>query len=103
MCSSDLQIISLSTVVENTVSGSWKIYPVPVNSQLNILYNSGGEDQGTIFVFDALGRMLSSRNVDIRSGLNNFMVDMGSVKNGIYLIKMATRNSVITEKVMVQK
>ncbi|MFM2146131.1 MAG: hypothetical protein RL732_967, partial [Bacteroidota bacterium] len=97
------QIISLSTVVENNVSGTWKIYPIPVNSQLNILYNSGGEDQGTILVFDGLGRMLSSRSVEIRSGLNNFMVDMGSMKNGVYLIKMATRNSVITEKVMVQK
>jgi hypothetical protein len=86
----------------STLNGYWRLYPIPVNNELNIYYNSAENARAELQIIDAVGRIIKGKNVDVKTGSNTFQLDMQPLKNGIYMIKLVLPNSVHTGKVIVE-
>ena len=61
------------------------IYPVPVTNG-NIKIKSEINPIGTIKIFDVLGKLLHSQNIE----LNKAEIDISYLAKGVYLLKTAT-------------
>jgi hypothetical protein len=79
------------------------IYPNPTNSILNINYNSVIEEKIKIVIYDALGRIAFHKNYDSGIGINNLIVNLQKLSNGIYTLEFSTKDNNIREKVIINK
>ena len=66
-----------------------KLYPNPVTSILNIVIADSMELPENILIYNALGQIVKSLKVNNSSDLS---VDVNSLSNGVYLIKIAGQN-----------
>ena len=66
------------------------VYPNPVNTELNILT----EDVGRVEIYDLLGKMVLSDDCP------DSRIDVSSLMQGMYVVKIFTRNGCYTEKFM---
>ncbi|HRE52382.1 MAG TPA: T9SS type A sorting domain-containing protein [Flavitalea sp.] len=67
------------------------IYPNPVtNEMMNVSFQSGISAAVVLSVTDLSGRMLSHRSVAIRPGENVTQINTGSLKPGLYLLRLTT-------------
>jgi len=74
--------------IENVAYSLIKIFPNPVK---NSLYISGDSSNYNIKIYSLLGQLvISASNVD--------EVDVSSLTNGVYLIKISNENSTITKR-----
>ena len=70
---------------------------------MNIYYNSAENEKAELQIIDAVGRMISGKTVDIRTGSNTFQMDTRNLSKGIYLIKLILPKEVLTGKVIIEK
>ena len=94
---------SLGINSTSTQNGFWRLYPIPANSEVNIYYNSSENEKAELQIIDAVGRMISGKTVDIRTGSNTFQMDTHNLSKGIYLIKLILPKEVLTGKVIIEK
>lgn len=69
--------------------GNIAIYPNPVNSILNIDVTNAMELPENIVIYNALGQTVKNHKVN---GLSDFSVDVSSLANGVYLLKLTGQN-----------
>jgi|GEM_PF-584664 len=93
---------SFGTTSTSTINGYWRLYPIPVNNELNIYYNSPENERAELQIIDVMGRIVNSKKVDVKTGSNNFQIDMHNLKNGVYMIKLVLTDHVYTSKVIVE-
>ena len=85
--------INIHSSIDNKVIA----FPSPVNDILNI--SSPGISFEEIFVIDSKGAIVAQQlNPDLSE---NIKIDFGSFKNGNYLIKLKTKNTIATKKITV--
>ena len=60
-------------------------YPNPSNSLINIPYQLIGQ-QGTIFIYNSSGQLITQKNVD--KSFNNLLLDVSSYSKGFYYYKV---------------
>jgi hypothetical protein len=70
--------------------GHIAVYPNPVNTELNIL----AEDVSRVEIYDLLGKMVLSDDCP------DSRIDVSSLMQGMYVVKVFTRNGCFTEKFM---
>jgi hypothetical protein len=83
-------------------TAKWKIYPNPARNMVNISYTSSEASSGQLQITDMSGRLLQNRPVDIKSGYNNFSLDLKQFVRGIYMVKLTTRQETITNKLLIE-
>jgi hypothetical protein len=83
-------------------TAKWKVYPNPARNMANISYTSNEASSGQLQITDISGRLLQSRPVDIRSGYNNFSLDLKQYVKGIYIVKLSTRYETFTSKLLIE-
>jgi len=76
---------------ENSVS----IFPNPASNQLNI--NAGNTTLDTIEVFDLKGSLLVAQHLDT----TQVTIDISTLSHGLYLVRIAAKNSVVITKKLV--
>jgi hypothetical protein len=85
--------INIHSSIDNKVIA----FPSPVNDILNI--SSPGISFEEIFVLDSKGAIVAHQlNPDLSE---NTKIDFGRFKNGNYLIKLKTKNTIATKKITV--
>ena len=84
-----------------TSTADLRMFPNPARSTTNIYINSFKEaDNGEVVIYNATGTPVY-KNI-LQTGNNN--VDLGNFSNGIYIVKIFTRDRfVYTNKLVVQK
>ncbi|WP_170971109.1 T9SS type A sorting domain-containing protein [Ilyomonas limi] len=84
-----------------TSSANMRLFPNPASGATNIYINSiKGEDNGQVVIYNTNGTPVY-KNI-IKTGNNS--VDLGNFSDGMYIIKVFTRDRfVYTYKLMVQK
>lgn len=92
-CSVNSSCVTYTTLgLENNILNSFKIYPNPTTSILNIEYTS---DLTNVSVFNMLGQQVLTKKVTATST----QLDMSALTNGTYLVKVEAGNVSKTIKV----
>jgi hypothetical protein len=79
-----------------------RVYPNPAKEKVNIMINSGGEDQAYISIYDLRGREMTDQVYQLREGKNQFMFETASWPKGVYMVIVKTAGEMITEKLMLE-
>ena len=80
------------------------IFPNPVKSNSWISYQSTKTERGTIVVFDQLGKMITSKTVNLVNGENVIPLPAAtSFVNGTYLMQLRTGSQVFPMRMLVQR
>lgn len=85
--------------LESQVVSDWSVFPNPAQNLVNISFDSEINEMRTIELYDASGRVISSRSV---SG-NELLVSIvtSDLKNGLYLLRCQSGNSIVHENIQV--
>ena len=66
--------------------------PNPVNSELNILTNSGIEDDVNLEVYDRSGKeVLIINDIKISKGEQNIKVNVSELPSGTYIVRLKSK------------
>lgn len=78
------------------------VYPNPSNDKVKFDFNAKANTSGKIIIYDAIGKVVSSNSVDIRSGKNTINLDRNSFGSaGQYLVKVEFGSKVINARVSI--
>ncbi|MGB6038005.1 MAG: T9SS type A sorting domain-containing protein [Cryomorphaceae bacterium] len=84
-------------------SESWvRVAPNPAQDNVNLSYNTTAEGQGFIRVFDAQGKLAFERVTTFNKGLNNVILNMNELENGIYIVEVLNGESRESVRLMMQ-
>ena len=79
-----------------------KVYPNPSNDKVNFDFVAKGNNEGKIFIYDGLGKVISQSNLAIRSGNNTVNLDRSSFgAAGNYLVKVEFGGKLVNAKVTI--
>ena len=78
-------LIKGAVPVALSISG---LFPNPTTGSLNLLVDAPRKDNVTLFVIDAVGRVVQTRKTSVDAGANTFALDVSTLSNGTYLLKL---------------
>ena len=90
---------SLSSVNEEELQREITLYPNPAQQSLTISYN-GVLKHPKVEVFNLEGRLIKS--IDNKTNIKKLMVDVSSLSNGVYLLRLEDKEKAITKKFIKQ-
>ncbi|PQJ20345.1 T9SS type A sorting domain-containing protein [Nonlabens tegetincola] len=81
----------------NTLENSFTIYPNPSKGAFNLRWNN--EQSFDYSIYDLSGKLIQSQ---INNTGTDHKIDLNNVSQGLYLIKIATKDSVTTQKLLIE-
>jgi len=66
------------------------LFPNPANDLLNIKYNISQSGNGTIMIYDVLGKLIYNEIISATSGINIITIPVKELSAGYYRIKLET-------------
>jgi PKD repeat protein len=78
-------------------------YPNPVKQNLIINWIASQNEPVTIEIIDMFGKIVLSNSQTSSEGLNEFSWDAGRVENGLYIVKMTSKSSSKTERILIAR
>jgi endonuclease I len=94
---SSLQTVNLATGVGHVSSEGFTIYPNPAVNELNISLPTN--KVAKIRIFDLTGKIVAT----FESVSSSEPIDISSLRNGIYMVRISTENTTITKKITISK
>jgi len=85
------------------VSQGFGMFPNPANSKLTIEVEQESDSDAQIVLMDASGRVVLEENVLFVRGTNQHSIDLESLSNGVYLVRLLNGESASTRKLIIQK
>lgn len=80
------------------------ISPNPVVAeQLLLQLSVGAEEQMVLEVYNSVGQRLIEQTLNVQEGMNNHTLDVGSLANGTYFVKVSGNNDSTYKKMVVAK
>jgi len=78
------------------------IYPNPSNGVFKIkLKNTNIAAQ--LLLFDVLGKLIERRDVSAAQAAQPILMDKSSVETGVYLLKIITKDEIVTKKIVIKR
>ena len=88
----------------NSYSSPTIIFPNPVKAQSWISYQSSRAEQGSVWIFDQLGRKVKSYEVELAKGENVIKLPLArEFANGTYMVRLKTSENVAPIRMIVQQ
>jgi hypothetical protein len=78
------------------------IYPNPSTGDIFLNMSDAGISKADVFVYNAIGEAVLEKKIVVPSS-NEVKLDMNSIPNGIYLIKMKSAEGVVTKKIIINR
>jgi len=75
-------------------------YPNPTVGKVKLEFYSPDEKLITIYVFNSMGKSISSEVFNPKEGKNTFEVDLGSLPMGVYLVTISNQSNKSSCRVM---
>jgi len=85
------------------VNDQFGVYPNPARDHFTVEMNGVSKQDLSIQIIDQSGKVLQSNEFTAVKGFNKFDLSSGSLTPGIYLIKVATEERVMTNKLLIIK
>jgi len=81
-----------------------KFGPNPTTGELNITINSNIPSQNTLKIINTSGQLVSELSINLTKGVNDFLLNIDNLTNGIYrIILSGTNGMLINEKIVLLK
>lgn len=77
------------------------LYPLPAKDRLNIQIQSSKIEKAEISITDISGKTLITKPVSLMTGTNNSVINIQSLRKGVYLLKAVTSETTETRKIIV--
>ncbi len=94
--------IGIKTNTNNFVN-SVSNYPNPFNHTTNIVVNLNEGKSINVSVFDAIGKLVSVKNVNGNIGANTIVFDAANLNAGVYYYTVTAGYEKVTKKMVIQK
>ncbi len=78
---------------------SLSVYPNPFDQTLTVEYEAVNSSDGSIEVFDLMGKKVYHQNVSLSQGLNKTSLTMNDLPAGTYLLRLNTADRLLLQKV----
>jgi hypothetical protein len=78
------------------------LFPNPANTSLTINYFTPSMENTSIEIYDMMGQLVNSMNVNANEGFNSRELDLTSMSNGVYFLKVTQNNNTLTNKFVVK-
>jgi hypothetical protein len=78
------------------------LFPNPANTSLTINYFTPSMENTSIEIYDMMGQLVNSMNVNANEGFNSRELDLTSMSNGVYFLKVTQNNNTLTKKFVVK-
>ncbi len=91
-------LVGISPIINNS---ALNIYPNPAAEEMTIQINCTGNSKIQIEVYDLLGNLIQEQDNNAKSGINKFQLDISTLQEGIYIVKIAENGKNVTQKISV--
>lgn len=81
-------------------NNSASIYPVPANSVIHLETTVFSHQSGVVVIYDLNGRKLLQKHIPAGSEIN--VIDVSSLKSGVYFCRLISHNVSTTQKLIIQ-
>ena len=78
------------------------LFPNPANTSLTINYFTPSMENTSIEIYDMMGQLVNTMNVNANQGFNSRELDLTSMSNGVYFLKVTQNNNTLTKKFVVK-
>lgn len=78
-----------------------KVIPTPASDQLHVYFNEPNQLPASIIIYDLAGRVIDQRVVSSTRGLNNILLDVRNIRNGMYILKVKRADRTDSEKIII--
>lgn len=72
-----------------------RVYPNPVSDLVNLEFTRDSQEDVTVTILDAYGRIILSKVITPVNGLVNERIDMSEVESGLYFVRIGAENEVL--------
>ena len=90
-----------SVGLEENLLSNINIYPNPANNQLRIEFDSNESGKGSISILDMSGKIVLINNLSV-FGNNSVNLNISSLANGLYLVRIKTENGQSLSKLVIE-
>lgn len=88
-------------VIEFAEDFTFKTYPNPASSTVNVEFNLSTENNVSVSVVNMVGQTVASQDLGKVSGTQSTQLDVSSLEAGMYVVKVRTGNSEKTQMISV--
>ncbi len=79
------------------------VYPNPSASKAQIVVNAANTNNATVSITNALGSVVSSKNIELMTGKNTVSLDAENLNSGIYFATIVSGNHKVVKKFTINK
>jgi hypothetical protein len=88
---------------ESLTELTFKVFPNPVTNNAIINVNASEEDMKVdVYIFDAMGRVVYEQEHTVNAESNKIIVNLGDQMNGLYLVRLKSRELQNVQKIIVR-
>lgn len=87
---------------EEESTNSLNLYPNPANSYTEVKYKTEIQGDAQLKVLNILGQTQSVQTVKTTAGMNSYMINLKSLKSGVYLVSIDQAGSTFTRRLIVE-
>ena len=101
---SDTLSLDITAIQSNTQQAKFELYqnePNPADGKTNIRYSINKMAEGKILIYDLSGRMIFSRKLWSKPGLNKFELETSQFGEGIYFYSLSFENQQQIKKLII--
>lgn len=88
---------------DEVASAGFQLFPNPAHSHLHVQFRAASSGTAELEVLDLMGRVLMTRTETAEMGHNLFHLDLGSLTNGAYLIRLRQDGQQFVERAIISR
>ena len=74
------------------------IYPNPASEKINVEFSSITSEKVKYTIYNEVGRVVKSNTENINIGVNNFVINVGSLNSGLYFVSLELKDGSVTKQ-----
>ena len=74
------------------------IYPNPASEKINVEFSSINSEKVKYTIYNEVGRVVKSNTENINVGLKNLVINVGSLKSGLYFVSLELKDGIVTKQ-----
>jgi hypothetical protein len=86
----------------NNALSSFDIFPNPAKPITALKINSLKEFNTELFIYNALGVLVSEKKIQLNSGKNTIPLSLEGLSTGVYFVSLKSENKIITKRIVVE-
>lgn len=90
------------TINNSTNLDQLTLYPNPANDNISLEFEAVNDGIATLTIVNTIGQVMLNKSVTIVDGVYNDNLDISSLSNGIYSVRIQTATETTIQKLIIQ-